>query len=86
MWYVTFDKKNKIWDSVAHNMGPDINTIGNEIFPTLGPKGQLYFASDGHPGIGGLDIFEAVRKGTENKWEGHLNLGHPFNSQGNDEN
>ena len=84
LWYVTFDKKNKIWDSVAHNMGPDINTNGNEIFPTLGPKGQLYFASDGHPGIGGLDIFEAVRKGTENKWEGHLNLGHPFNSQGND--
>ena len=84
LWYVTFNKKNKIWDSVAHNMGPDINTSGNELFPTLGPKGQLYFASDGHPGIGGLDIFEAARIGTENKWSGHANVGFPFNSQGND--
>lgn len=65
-------------------MGPDINTSGNELFPTLGPKGQLYFASDGHPGIGGLDIFEAARIGTENKWSGHANVGFPFNSQGND--
>lgn len=84
LWYVTFDKKNNTWDSVVHNMGSDINTFGNELFPTLGPKGQLYFSSDGHPGIGGLDIFESARKGTENKWSGHTNIGHPFNSIGND--
>ncbi len=84
LWYVNYDKKNKIWDSVAHNMGPEFNSIGNELFPTLGPNGKLYFASDGHPGIGGLDIFVTERVGSENKWSRRLNIGHPFNSPGND--
>ena len=85
LWYVTFDKKAKIWDSVPKNMGPDFNTSGNELFPSIGPKGQLYFASNGWPGIGGMDIFEAERVSQiENKWKNTVNKGYPFNSPGND--
>ena len=39
------------------NVGPPINTPGNEMFPTFRPNGDLYFSSDGHPGFGGLDIY-----------------------------
>lgn len=85
LWYVTYDKKNKIWDSVPKNMGSEFNTAGNELFPSIGPKGQLYFASNGLPGIGGMDIFEAERVSpTENKWTNVVNKGYPFNSPGND--
>ncbi len=85
LWYITYDKKNKVWDSVPKNMGAEFNTIGNELFPSIGPKGQLYFASNGWPGIGGMDIFEAERVSpTENKWTKVVNKGYPFNSPGND--
>ncbi len=84
LWYVTYDKRNKTWDSVPHNMGAMFNTAGNELFPSIGPNGQLYFASDGLPGIGGLDIFVAQRVNEENKWTGVKNMGTPFNSQAND--
>jgi peptidoglycan-associated lipoprotein len=84
LWYVNYDKRNKVWDSIPKNMGAEFNTSGNELFPTLGPKGQLFFASDGLPGIGGLDIFTAERVGTENKWTKVRNLGWPFNSKAND--
>lgn len=84
LWYVMYDKRSKMWDSVPHNMGSMFNSAGNELFPSIGPKGQLYFASDGLPGIGGLDIFVAQREGDDNKWSGTKNMGVPFNSQGND--
>lgn len=44
----------------AENLGPEINSPGNEMFPTFRKNGELYFSSDGHPGMGGLDIFKAV--------------------------
>jgi peptidoglycan-associated lipoprotein len=84
LWYVMYDRRTKMWDSIPHNMGAMFNSAGNELFPSIGPKGQLYFASDGLPGIGGLDIFIAQREGDENKWSGTKNMGVPFNSQGND--
>ncbi len=85
LWYVTFNKKSKTWDSTAHNMGPMFNTVGNELFPSIGPNGQLYFASDGLPGIGGLDIFVAQKEeGATNKWTAVKNMGFPFNSESND--
>lgn len=84
LWYVNYNKRDKVWDSIPKNMGPIFNTGGNELFPSLGPKGQLFFASDGLPGIGGLDIFSAERVGTENKWINPKNIGTPFNSPGND--
>jgi len=85
LWYVNYDKKNKVWETIPKNMGPEFNTSANELFPSIGPKGQLYFASNGWPGIGGMDIFEAERVApTENKWKNIVNKGYPFNSPGND--
>ena len=59
------------------NLGEPVNTPGDEMFPTFRPNGDLYFSSDGHPGMGGLDLF-VVKDG---KVE---NLGFPMNSQGDD--
>ncbi len=44
----------------VENLGRPINTAGNEMFPTFRPTGDLYFSSDGHPGMGGLDILKAI--------------------------
>lgn len=63
------------------NMGRAINTPGNDMFPHVSEDGKLYFASDGHPSLGGLDIFEAVRE------DGVItiqNLGAPINSSSDD--
>ncbi len=85
LWYVTFDKKTKNWDSIPKNMGPTINTSGNELFPSIGSKGKLFFASDGHIGIGGLDIFYANPLTDEvNQWREPKNMGYPINSPSND--
>lgn len=65
----------------VRNMGEGINTPGNEIFPYVGGTGKLYFSSDGWPGFGGLDIFEATRAGGHVKLE---NLGTPINSNADD--
>ena len=46
----------------AEPLGPSINTPGDEMFPSFRPNGDLYFSSDGHPGMGGLDIFIAHPK------------------------
>ncbi len=83
LWYTTFDKKAKTWTAPV-NMGKEINTRGNELFPTLGEAGQLYFASDGYQGLGGLDIYVAEQVNGENKWENPTHLGFPINSDHND--
>ena len=43
----------------VENLGDAINTPGNEMFPTIKDNGNLYFSSDGHPGMGGLDLYWA---------------------------
>jgi len=53
--------------SRPENLGTDINTRGNEVFPFIRDDGTLYFASDGHIGMGGLDIFRAVAQ-TGDRW------------------
>lgn len=66
----------------VENLGEPINTEGNEMFPTFRPNGDLYFSSDGHPGLGGLDIFIA-KTGSDRKY--HLeHPGYPLNSQADD--
>jgi peptidoglycan-associated lipoprotein len=63
------------------NMGKDINTAGDDMFPYVAEGGKLYFASDGHPGLGKLDLFSATRT------QGLItieNLGLPFNSPQDD--
>lgn len=64
------------------NLGADINTPGDEMFPYVRDSVTLYFASDGHPGMGGLDLFKATMDST-----GHWNVENmkaPINSAGDD--
>ncbi len=64
------------------NLGSPINTEGDECFPTFRPNGDFYFSSNGHPGLGGLDIFIA-KVGKDRKY--HLeHPGYPLNSQADD--
>jgi len=63
--------------SAPENLGPGINTEGNESFVSVGPDGTLYIASDGLPGLGNLDLFR-VENGIP------VNMGQPVNSPGDD--
>jgi peptidoglycan-associated lipoprotein len=83
LWYTTYDRKSEKW-STPVNMGPEINTKGNELFPSFAMNGDLFFATDGRPGLGGLDIFRATRVGEDNKWENPVNIGSPINGTAND--
>lgn len=67
------------------NLGPDINTEGNDDFPYVRSDGSLYFSSDGHAGMGGLDIFRATAVGdpADLRWKVE-NMGFPINSAGDD--
>jgi len=79
-----------IWVSVTkggkyerpENLGPEINTPGDEMFPFIRENGELYFSSSYKPGIGGLDIFKAV-KDDKGKWD-VVNMKAPINSPGDD--
>ena len=64
------------------NLGPTINTAGDEMFAFLHPDGNLYYASDGLPGLGGLDIFETRMDGRD--WQLPRNMGKPINSSRDD--
>ena len=68
----------------VENLGPDINTPGDEMFPTFRPNGELYFSSDGRsPSLGGLDIYRAREDTLHHTWT-VVHLPYPVNSQGND--
>ncbi|MBR1547525.1 MAG: OmpA family protein [Prevotella sp.] len=70
----------------VENLGAPINTAGDEMFPTFRPNGDLYFSSNGHEGLGGLDIYyvesEKLKVTSENSLLHHP--GYPLNSQGDD--
>ncbi|MBX7095650.1 MAG: OmpA family protein [Flavobacteriales bacterium] len=83
LWMVTYDKRAKSWSDPV-NLGPKINTPGDEMFPYIHDDGSLYFSSDGHLGMGGLDIFRAEQVGNEKKWDNPKNLGFPMNSPQHD--
>ena len=75
----------------VENVGAPINTPGNEMFPTFRPNGDLYFSSDGHEGMGGLDIYfvesEDLKVVGSDKQRPTFNIqhpGYPLNSQGDD--
>jgi peptidoglycan-associated lipoprotein len=81
IWKVTRDSEGGNWGEPI-NLGRDINTPGNEVYPFIHANGTLYFSSDGHPGLGGLDIFKAMpTAGTG--WE-IQNMGEPINSSADD--
>ena len=65
------------------NLGDQINTSGDEMFPYVRSDSLLYFSSDGHPGFGGLDIFRATLNSTGERWSVE-NMGLPINSNGDD--
>ncbi len=82
--YVTKqDPKTKVW-SIPQNLGPKINTSGNEKTPFIHSDSEtLYFSSDGHFGFGGLDIF-FVRKDAKGEWQEPENIGSPINGSTDD--
>ncbi|MBL0015168.1 MAG: PD40 domain-containing protein [Bacteroidetes bacterium] len=74
-------KQGETW-SKPENMGPRINTPGNDMFPWVSPTGVFYFSSNGHPGLGGLDLYRVTSVGTE--FEKVQNMGYPVNSPRDD--
>jgi outer membrane protein OmpA-like peptidoglycan-associated protein/tetratricopeptide (TPR) repeat protein len=65
------------------NLGPTVNTSANEMFPFLADDGTLYLASNGHLGLGGLDVFSTQRVGKAS-WQTPENLGYPINTNSDD--
>ena len=78
IWRATYEEGE--WKAVE-NLGPEINTSEDEMFPTLRNDTTLYFSSRGHAGYGGLDLFKAVY--TNEHWQVE-NMGQPFNTNGDD--
>ena len=66
----------------AENLGQKINTEGQEAFPFVTSENMLYFSSDGHLGLGGLDVFYS--KNVDDKWSNSKNVGIPVNSGADD--
>ena len=81
IWKVTRLKPGDAWSKPV-NLGPDINTAGDELFPYIREDGTLYFSSDGLIGMGGLDIFEAKPQ-PDGSWV-VLNMKTPINSFADD--
>ncbi|WP_299706072.1 OmpA family protein [uncultured Pontibacter sp.] len=75
IYKTTIDENGRF--SATVNLGPDVNTPGNESYVHVAPDGTLYIASDGLPGLGGLDIFK-IEDGKP------VNMGIPVNSSGDD--
>ena len=77
--FVSHRLRNGQW-STPENLGPTINTIGDEAAPFIHPDNQtLYFTSNGHPGYGGDDLF-VTRKQPDGTWSKPENLGYPINT------
>jgi peptidoglycan-associated lipoprotein len=81
IWMASYDKKSKSWGNPV-NLGPQVNTANDELYPTLRNDSTLYYSSNGHVGMGGLDLFEAKLSG--GKWGSVSNLKFPLNSESDD--
>lgn len=82
IWCVTYNQRAKSWGD-PFNLGNTINTASDEMFPYINNTDkQLYFSSNGHLGMGGLDVFRSEGTGTE--WTTPENLRAPLNSGGDD--
>ncbi len=68
--------------SAPKNLGPEVNTFGDEMFPFIHPNGTMYFASNGHPGMGGLDLFKTQFE--SGSWSSPENMNAPLNSSRDD--
>lgn len=66
------------------NLGKDINTEGQEMFPWISPEGLFFFSSNGHVGLGGLDVFVMTMEAQNFTFDNLTNVGKPLNSQNDD--
>ncbi|NCC72216.1 MAG: tetratricopeptide repeat protein [Sphingobacteriia bacterium] len=82
LWVVTRENERDQF-TAPRNLGEVINTRGDELFPFLRGDSVLYFASDGHPGMGGLDIFKSVKQ-EDGSWAPPVNMKPPVNSHYDD--
>lgn len=84
IWYCSFDAKSNAWGQ-PKNAGPNVNTVGSERYPSISDDGKkLYFSSNYHPGLGGLDIF-VTEIGADGKLNKNIeNLKYPLNSSYDD--
>ncbi len=86
IYKASYNDRDKTWSNVQR-LGDDINTEGNEMFPYIDEKGRFFFASDGHGGLGGLDIFvqEEMKNLNDTSMVKKIrNVGAPMNSAGDD--
>lgn len=81
IWMVKRTKKTKPWDKPI-NLGPNINTEGDEMYPFIRDDGVLFFSSNGQIGMGGLDIFKVEKFG--DSWGKPVNMKYPLNSAADD--
>jgi Outer membrane protein and related peptidoglycan-associated (lipo)proteins len=83
LYYAERETGDKPWGPMQTFQGP-LNTVGNEVFPTITPTGYLYFSSDAWPGLGGLDIYRIpLQDALAGKGELE-HLGYPINSEADD--
>lgn len=82
IWKATRSKKNRPFDTPV-NLGSNVNSYDHDMFPTLVNDTSLYFASKGHVGLGGYDIFVSHKEG-EDGWTKAENLKYPINSEADD--
>ena len=75
------ERKNDYWTDPV-NLGPNINTSGNEAYPFINAQGELFFSSDGLPGLGGKDIF--FSRISDSTWLPPIHLDPPINSKSDD--
>lgn len=80
--WLTERSRNGNWGT-PRNLGPEINTMGNEMFPFIAADNTLYFASDEWPGLGGYDLFKALPT-DKNNWGQPENLHAPINTNADD--
>ena len=84
IWMSTFNKKDKAWGQPV-NLGPSVNTAGDEMYPYMADDDKtLYFSSNYHLGMGGLDIFKAEKAADGKFTKAPENLKSPMNSAGDD--
>ncbi len=81
IWMTTYSKRSRSWGDPV-NLGPTINTEDDEMFPFIHEDGTLYFSSNGHTGLGGLDIF--YTNGSATDWSDPINMKSPINSGADD--
>ncbi|PCI98251.1 MAG: hypothetical protein COB15_06295 [Flavobacteriales bacterium] len=83
IWYCNLDDYGGLSEPI--NMGPYINTVGDEVTPFFNYFTKtLYFSSDASGGVGGLDIYKTTHNEDEDSWSSPKNIGKPFNSSKND--